>query len=347
MRFVDEASITVEAGKGGNGCLSFRREKYIPKGGPDGGDGGDGGSVYLITNPSLNTLIDFRYKRIFKATKGQHGQGRQCSGKAGEDCVIQVPVGTIVTDKNTGEHIADLNRAEQKLLVAKGGKGGLGNVHFKSSINQAPRKTIPGTEGEIRELHLELQLLADVGLLGLPNAGKSTFLSRVSKARPKVADYPFTTLHPELGVVSAGLDRSFVIADIPGLIEGAAEGSGLGIQFLRHLKRTRLLLHIIDFFPVDDSDILSNINIIEEELHKFSEKLYSMPRWLVFNKTDTVTEDQVTEKLESVQSQLGNAQKIYAVSAVSGQGCDHLIQAIMQHLEQINQQDKEKEVEYV
>ncbi len=334
MRFVDEAIITVEAGKGGNGCLSFRREKYIPRGGPDGGDGGDGGSVYLLTNSSLNTLIDFRYKRIFKATKGQHGQGRQCSGKAGEDCIIQVPVGTLVADKNTGEHIADLNRPEQKLLIAKGGKGGLGNVHFKSSINQAPRKTIPGSEGEVRDLHLELQLLADVGLLGLPNAGKSTFLSRVSKARPKVADYPFTTLYPELGVVSVGLDRSFVIADIPGLIEGAAEGSGLGIQFLRHLKRTRLLLHIIDLFPVDDSDILSNINVIDEELHKFSEYLYNMPRWLVFNKTDTSTAENVDEKIDQIQAKLKTDQKIFAISAVTGQGCERLVQAVMKYLEQ-------------
>ena len=341
MRFVDEATITVEAGKGGNGCLSFRREKYIPRGGPDGGDGGDGGSVYLITNASLNTLIDFRYKRIFKASKGQHGQGRQCSGKAGEDTVIQVPVGTIVIDKNTGEHIADLNQAEQKLLVARGGKGGLGNVHFKSSINQAPRKTIPGTEGEIRELKLELQLLADVGLLGLPNAGKSTFLSRVSKARPKVADYPFTTLYPELGVVSVGMDRSFVIADIPGLIEGAAEGLGLGIQFLRHLKRTRLLLHIVDLFPVDDSDISSNINVIENELKKFSEHLYGMPRWLVFNKIDTVTQDQLTQKLEQMKSVLQPNQKIFTISAVSGQGCDQLTKAVMSYLESTNQADEE------
>jgi len=343
MRFVDEATITVEAGKGGNGCLSFRREKYIPKGGPDGGDGGDGGGVYLVTNPSLNTLIDFRYKRIFKATKGRHGQGKQCSGKAGEDCLIEVPIGTIVSDKNTGEHIADLNKPDQKLLVAQGGNGGLGNVHFKSSINQAPRRTIPGTQGETRELHLELQLLADVGLLGLPNAGKSTFLSRVSQARPKVADYPFTTLHPELGVVSVGVDRSFVIADIPGLIEGAAEGSGLGIQFLRHLKRTRLLLHIVDLFPMDKSNIINNIKVIEQELNKFSKELYSMPRWLVFNKIDTATEEQVELKVNEVKQLLTYKDKIFTISAVSGKGCDHLTQEVMRYLERVDDQDDEYE----
>ncbi len=333
MRFVDEATITVEAGKGGNGCLSFRREKYIPKGGPDGGDGGDGGSVYLITDQSLNTLIDFRYKRIFKATKGQHGQGKQCSGKAGEDYLIGVPIGTIVSDKNTGEHIADLNKPEQKQLVAKGGEGGLGNVHFKSSINQAPRKTTLGTEGESRELHLELQLLADVGLLGLPNAGKSTFLSRVSQARPKVADYPFTTLHPQLGVVSVEADRSFVMADIPGLIAGAAEGSGLGIQFLKHLNRTRLLLHIVDLFPVDSSNIINNIKVIEKELKKFSKELYSISRWLVLNKIDVASQDQVGSKVKDIKDQLAYRDRIFTISAVSGQGCEHLTQSIMQYLE--------------
>ena len=343
MRFVDEAKITVEAGKGGNGCLSFRREKNIPKGGPDGGDGGDGGNVYLITNPSLNTLIDFRFKRIFKASKGQHGQGKQCSGRAGDDCFIEVPIGTIISDKNTGEHIADLTKPEQQLLVAQGGNGGLGNVHFKSSINQAPRRTIPGTSGEFRELHLELQLLADVGLLGLPNAGKSTFLSRVSKARPKVADYPFTTLYPGLGVVSIGTDRSFVIADIPGLIEGAAEGLGLGIQFLRHLKRTRLLLHIVDLFPIDESDICNDINAIENELHKFSEKLYEMPRWLVFNKIDAATAEQVEVKVQEMVAQINYTGKVFTISAVSGEGCDHLTQSVMRHLERIDNEDDDEE----
>ena len=342
MRFVDEASIRVEAGKGGNGCLSFRREKYIPRGGPDGGDGGNGGSVYLLSNASLNTLIDLRYQRIFKATKGQHGQGRQCSGKAGQDCVIEVPVGTIVTDANTGEHIADLTEPQQKLLVAKGGRGGLGNVHFKSSINQAPRKTIPGSEGEVRELQLELQLLADVGLLGLPNAGKSTFLSRVSHARPKVADYPFTTLYPELGVVSCGVDRSFVLADIPGLIEGAAEGSGLGIQFLRHLNRTRLLLHLVDLFPLDDADIVTDIQIIENELKQFSQKLYDQPRWLVFNKIDTASDEQVNLAVEQIMAKLDHNTKIFTISAVSGQGCEQLTQAVMNYLERTSEQTEEE-----
>ena len=343
MRFVDEAKITVEAGKGGNGCLSFRREKYIPKGGPDGGDGGDGGSVYLVVNPSLNTLIDFRYKRYFKAEKGRHGQGKQCSGKSGDDCYIQVPVGTIVKDKNTDEHIADLIEPDQQLLVAKGGQGGLGNVHFKSSINQAPRKTIPGSIGEIRELYLELQLLADVGLLGLPNAGKSTFLSRVSKATPKVADYPFTTLYPGLGVVSCGLDRSFVLADLPGLIEGASTGTGLGIQFLRHLKRNRILLHMVDLFPMENEDIVENIRIVENELKLFSDDLYKTPRWLVFNKIDAASTQQVDEKVEKIMGNITTVDRYFKISAVSGQGCDALVQAVMSYLQSISKHDDEDE----
>ena len=346
MRFVDEANITVEAGKGGNGCLSFRREKYIPKGGPDGGDGGDGGSVYLVANASLNTLIDFRYKRYFKAGKGRHGQGKQCSGKSGDDCYIDVPVGTIVKDNNTDEHIADLVNPNQTLLVAKGGQGGLGNVHFKSSINQAPRKTIPGRAGETRELNLELQLLADVGLLGLPNAGKSTFLSRVSKATPKVADYPFTTLYPELGVVSCGLDRSFVLADLPGLIEGASEGTGLGIQFLRHLKRNRLLLHMVDLFPIEDQDIAENIRVIENELKQFSDELYATPRWIVFNKIDTVPKPEADKKIQRIKDKIASDYRFFAISAVSGQGCDELTQAVMTYLESIiHNQDEHDDAE--
>lgn len=333
MRFVDEAKITVEAGKGGNGCLSFRREKYIPKGGPDGGDGGDGGSIYLRARQSLNTLVDFRYQRLYRAVKGRHGQGKQCAGKAGDDLVIDVPIGTIVSDRITGEHIADLVRDGQTLLVARGGKGGLGNVHFKSSINQAPRKTIPGTEGEERDLHLELQLLADVGLLGLPNAGKSTLLSRLSRARPKIADYPFTTLYPELGVVSCGPDRSFVLADIPGLIEGAAEGAGLGIRFLRHLKRTRLLLHLVDLFPMDEKKIINNIKNIESELHKFSKELYAMPRWLVFNKIDVADPAETKQRIDELTSHLDPETRTFAISAVSGQGCEALVQAVMAYLE--------------
>ena len=343
MRFVDEAKITVEAGKGGNGCLSFRREKYIPKGGPDGGDGGDGGSVYLVTNASLNTLIDFRYKRYFKAEKGRHGQGKQCSGKSGDDYLIEVPVGTIVKDLNTDEHIADMTEPGQRLLVAKGGRGGLGNVHFKSSINQAPRKTIPGSSGEVRELSLELQLLADVGLLGLPNAGKSTFLSRVSKATPKIADYPFTTLYPELGVVSCGMDRSFVLADLPGLIEGASSGSGLGIQFLKHLKRNRVLLHMVDLFPLENEDIINNINVIENELKLFSEELYNTPRWLVFNKIDVVTETQVNEKVARIKENMSPMDMCFTISAVSGQGCDELVQAVMSYLESMSSEQNEDE----
>ena len=343
MRFVDEARITVEAGSGGNGCLSFRREKYIPRGGPDGGDGGDGGSVYLVANGALNTLIDFRYKRHFKAEKGRHGQGKQCSGKSGSDCMIEVPVGTIVKDFATDEHIADLVESGQRLLVARGGKGGLGNVHFKSSINQAPRKTIPGSAGEIRELSLELQLLADVGLLGLPNAGKSTLLSRISKARPKIADYPFTTLYPELGVVSCGLDRSFVLADLPGLIEGASSGTGLGIQFLKHLKRNRLLLHLVDLFPTENEDIINNINIIENELKLFSEELYNTPRWLVFNKIDAAGHEIAAEKAEEIWATVTSMDRYFSISAVSGAGCDELIQAVMSFLESIAEKQEEEE----
>lgn len=341
MRFVDQATITVEAGNGGNGCLSFRREKFIPKGGPDGGDGGDGGSVYLVAKSSLNTLIDFRYKRHFKATKGRHGQGKQCSGKSGDDCLIRVPVGTVVKDNATDEHIADLIVPDQPLLVAKGGRGGLGNVHFKSSINQAPRKITPGTSGEIRELYLELQLLADVGLLGMPNAGKSTFLSRVSKATPKIADYPFTTLHPQLGVVTCGADRSFVLADLPGLIKGASSGTGLGIQFLKHLKRNRVLLHMVDLFPVENEDVVENINVIENELYNFSSDLYRTPRWMVFNKIDVATKQQVDEKVAKIREQIPEMQRCYTISAVSGQGCDSLIQALMNYLESMSKQDLE------
>lgn len=333
MRFVDEAKITVEAGKGGNGCLSFRREKYIPKGGPDGGDGGDGGSVYLVANSALNTLIDFRYKRYFRAENGRSGQGKQCSGKSGDDCFVEVPVGTIVKDFDTDEHIADLIEPGQRLLVARGGRGGLGNVHFKSSINQAPRKTVPGTSGEIRMLGLELQLLADVGLLGLPNAGKSTLLSRVSKAKPKIADYPFTTLYPELGVVSCGPDRSFVLADLPGLIEGASSGTGLGIQFLKHLKRNRLLLHTVDLFPLENEDILCNIKIIENELKNFSEELYHTPRWLVFNKVDLAPPALAAEKAKQIWHQVTSMDRCFSISAVSGQGCNELVQAVMTFLE--------------
>jgi GTP-binding protein len=284
MKFVDEAIIKVQAGDGGNGCISFRREKFIPFGGPDGGDGGYGGSVWLVADEGLNTLVDFRHQRSFKAKRGENGMGSQMYGKGGEDTVIRVPVGTMVTNVDTDEVIGDLTRHGQRMLVAQGGKGGLGNIHFKSSVNRAPRKATPGTPGDVRELKLELRLLADVGLLGFPNAGKSTFIRAVSAATPRVADYPFTTLHPNLGVVSLGTDQSFVIADIPGLIEGAADGAGLGIQFLRHVARTSLLLHLVDIAPIDDTDVVAQVRAIENELAKFNPELLERPRWLVLNK---------------------------------------------------------------
>ena len=292
MKFVDEAIIKVQAGDGGNGCASFRREKFIPFGGPDGGDGGSGGSVWLIADEGLNTLVDFRHQRSYKAQRGQNGMGSDMYGKGGEDTAIRVPVGTMVTNVDTDETIGDLTAHGQRLLVAQGGKGGLGNIHFKTSVNRAPRQFTQGTPGESRELKLELRLLADVGLLGFPNAGKSTFIRAVSAATPRVADYPFTTLHPNLGVVSLGTDQSFVIADIPGLIEGAADGAGLGIQFLRHVSRTSLLLHLVDIAPVDDTDPVEQVRTIEHELAKFNPELLERPRWLVLNKSDALPEDE-------------------------------------------------------
>ncbi len=286
MKFVDEVVIKVVGGKGGNGCASFRREKFIPFGGPNGGDGGAGGSVYLVADPGINTLIDFRYQRNHQALSGQGGMGSDCSGKKGDDLEVLVPVGTLVYDVETQELLGDLTQPGQKLKVAEGGKRGLGNTHFKSSVNRAPRQFTSGSMGETRTLRLELKLLADIGLLGLPNAGKSTFIRSVSSARPKVADYPFTTLYPNLGVVSVSPHRSFVLADIPGLIEGAAEGAGLGIQFLKHLQRTRVLLHIIDIAPLDDSDPVAGAKQIVKELEKFSPDLAEKPRWLVLNKID-------------------------------------------------------------
>src|SRR5690554_6303722 len=292
MKLVDEAEITVTAGKGGNGCVGFRREKFIPKGGPDGGDGGDGGSVWLQADENLNTLVDFRHQRRFQAEKGEGGMGQQKYGKGGDDLTIVVPVGTVVTNVDTDEVIGDMTEHGQRLLVARGGKGGLGNMHFKSSTNRAPRQSTPGEPGEERLLRLELKLLADVGLLGFPNAGKSTLVRAVSAATPRVADYPFTTLYPNLGVVSVEPHRSFVIADIPGLIEGAAEGAGLGIQFLRHLSRTRLLLHLVDVFPYGGaSDPVEDVRTIEAELRKFSPELAARERWLVLNKVDLLPPD--------------------------------------------------------
>ncbi len=333
MRFVDEAKIELIAGHGGDGCLSFRREKYIEYGGPNGGDGGDGGSIYLEAKADLNTLVDFRYKRLFRAKKGEHGKGSECTGKKGDDLVIQVPVGTIAFDLETEEFLGDLTKAGQKVLVAKGGEHGLGNTHFKSSINRSPRRITKGTEGETRSLRLELQVLADVGLLGLPNAGKSTFIRSVSAARPKVADYPFTTLRPNLGVVSIEADRNFVIADIPGLIEGAAEGAGLGIRFLKHLSRTNLLLHIVDILPIDETDPVENIIKITHELEKYNSELAARQRWLVLNKIDLLPADEQEQHIQTILNKLNWQGRVFQISAISGQGCPELCYQIMQSME--------------
>ncbi len=333
MKFVDEAEIKVEAGKGGNGCLSFRREKYIEKGGPDGGDGGDGGCVFLQADASLNTLVDFRFQPRYRAQPGQPGQGRNCTGRGGEDLLVKVPVGTSVIDIDTEELIADLETVDQRVMVAKGGFHGLGNTRFKSSTNRAPRQTTEGTAGEMRTLQLQLRLVADVGLLGLPNAGKSTFIRSVSAARPKVADYPFTTLVPNLGVVSLGLERSFVMADIPGLIEGASEGAGLGIRFLKHLSRTRLLLHLIDALPVDGSDPVSNAAAIVEELQNFSPTLAQKERWLVVNKIDLLQPSDREALIRELRDRLSWDGEIVAISALSSEGCDQLCARLMDSIE--------------
>jgi len=332
MKFVDEVKIEVIAGKGGDGCLSFRREKFIPYGGPNGGDGGDGGSVYLVADESLTTLADFRFTRYFKAEKGQHGMGSQCTGKKGEDLTIKVPVGTVIFDLETDEVIGDLTQDKQKLLVAKGGHHGLGNIHFKSSTNRAPRKITLGYAGEHRQLRLELQVLADVGLLGLPNAGKSTFIRAISAAKPKVADYPFTRLHPHLGVVSIDIDRSFVVADIPGLIEGAADGMGLGIRFLKHLSRTRLLLHIVDVMPANNDPIEDTLKIIKE-LENYSEDLVHKERWLVLNKFDLLSEEEQQAHCDAMLELLDWQGKTFMISAETGQGCRELSYEIMNYLD--------------
>ncbi|MGL5770997.1 MAG: Obg family GTPase CgtA, partial [Plesiomonas shigelloides] len=318
MKFVDEAVIRVEAGDGGNGCASFRREKYIPKGGPDGGDGGDGGDVYLLADENLNTLIDYRFERSFRAERGENGRGSNCTGKRGQDITLKVPVGTRAVDEETGETLGDLTQHGQKMLVAKGGFHGLGNTRFKSSVNRTPYQKTPGTPGEKRELRLELMLLADVGMLGMPNAGKSTFIRAVSAARPKVADYPFTTLVPSLGVVRMDSERSFVVADIPGLIEGAADGAGLGIRFLKHLERCRVLLHIIDINPVDGSDPAENARIIVSELEQYSEMLAAKPRWLVFNKVDLMSEEEANERIAKIVADLEWEGDYYTISAATG-----------------------------
>jgi GTP-binding protein len=333
MKFIDEATISVLAGKGGDGSASFRREKFIPKGGPDGGDGGHGGTIYAVADRNLNTLIEFRYTRIFKAQHGENGRGAQCYGKGGEDTIIRVPVGTVITDVETGEPVADLDRDGARATLAQGGKGGIGNVHFKSSINRAPRQHTKGEPGEERQLHLELKVLADVGLLGMPNAGKSTFIRAVSAARPKVADYPFTTLYPNLGVVRVAQDKSFVIADIPGLIEGAAEGAGLGHQFLRHLQRTRLLLHLVDISPVwDGADPVHDARAIVEELRKYDEALYQKPRWLVLNKIDMLDEEEREKNVAKFLQSYDWDGPVFAISALTGEGCDKLTYAIQDYL---------------
>jgi len=321
MKFVDEAEITVHAGNGGNGCVSFRREKFIPLGGPDGGNGGDGGDVWLVADEGLNTLIDFRHQRSFRAQRGENGMGRQMAGKRGDDEVIRVPVGTSVINVNTDEIIGDLTQHGQRLLVAMGGHGGAGNTVFKSSTNRSPRKAVPGTEGDVRELRLELKVLADVGLLGFPNAGKSTFIRAVSAATPRVADYPFTTLQPHLGVVRIGTDQSFVIADIPGLIEGAAEGAGLGIQFLKHVSRTRLLLHLVDLAPMDDDiDPVEQVRAIETELEKFDAQLLDRPRWLVFNKADLLDPAERDKRAKAIVRKLKWKAPWFVVSAIARDG---------------------------
>ncbi len=334
MQFVDEANIRVAAGRGGNGVASFRREKYIPFGGPNGGDGGDGGSVYLIADRNINTLIDFRYTRDYKAQNGQAGMGQQKTGRAGEDLIVPVPVGTIVRDLDTQEVIGDLVEHDQVLLVAKGGRHGLGNVHFKSSTNRTPRQCTPGEPGDERNLSLELSVLADVGLLGMPNAGKSSLITAVSAARPKVANYPFTTLYPNLGVVRVSPESSFVIADIPGLIEGASEGAGLGVQFLKHLSRTGLLLHVVDIAPIDGSDPVESVHVIEKELEKYSDALAGKERWLVLNKTDLLPEDEASELCNGIIEQLGWQGPVYSISAVNRTGTEALMKEIAYGLEQ-------------
>ncbi len=341
MRFVDEAIIQVEAGHGGNGCVSFRREKFIPFGGPDGGDGGRGGSIWIEADPDANTLVDYRYTRKFRADRGQGGRGANCSGKSGADVVLKVPVGTTIVDEDTNEVLGYLVEANQKLLVAKGGRGGLGNIHFKSSTNRSPQKATSGFAGEARQLRLELKVLADVGLLGLPNAGKSTFIRAVSAAKPKVADYPFTTLVPNLGVVDVDRHRSFVMADIPGLIEGAAEGAGLGIRFLKHLARTRFLLHLVDIAPVDGSDPVENITAISLELEKFSPALAALPRWLVLNKIDLALPEEVELIEQDILERLDWQGPVFKTSGLTRDGAMQVCYKLMEAIEEQRQLEAE------
>jgi GTP-binding protein len=334
MKFIDEALIEVIAGDGGNGAASFRREKYVPRGGPDGGDGGRGGSIWAVADRNINTLIDYRYARIHRAKRGENGRGADQYGRGADDIVLRMPVGTVITDADTGETIADLDRHDARALLAKGGKGGLGNLHFKSSTNRAPRQTTPGEKGAQRRLQLELKVLADVGLLGLPNAGKSTLIRAISAARPKVADYPFTTLAPQLGVVRTDEGRSFVVADIPGLIEGAAEGAGLGHRFLRHLQRTRLLLHVVDIAPLDaDADPVAAVRAIALELKKYDPDLAAKPRWLVANKLDLLPEDEREARIRALVKALRWKGPAFGVSAINGDGCRALTFAIQDWLD--------------
>lgn len=349
MKFIDEARVEVIAGNGGNGCVSFRREKYIERGGPNGGDGGRGGNIIMRADENLNTLVDYRFVKKYVADNGKSGSGADCFGHKGEDVYLKVPVGTTITNEETGLVIADLNENNQEIIIARGGKGGLGNSHFKSSTNRAPRQSTPGTPGERFKLRLELKVLADVGLLGLPNAGKSTFISSVSHARPKIADYPFTTLHPNLGVVRVESDQSFVIADIPGLIEGASEGVGLGFKFLKHLQRTKILLHIVDIFPIDqDLDVVASAVAITQELKKYDECLYNKPRYLVINKVDLVLDEERNTYVNNFINEFKkyethtNFDKIFTISGVTGEGCKELCYYIMNFIEEQKKIEKEK-----
>lgn len=341
MRFIDEAVVTVKAGDGGNGIASFRREKYVPRGGPDGGDGGKGGDVYVIADDNTNTLVDYRYTRRYDAKRGENGQSKNCSGKGADDIYLPVPIGTTVVDTETDEVLGDLIEIGQTLLIAKGGDGGLGNTHFKSSTNQAPRKATSGFEGELKVLKFELKVVADVGLVGLPNAGKSTFIRQVSAAKPKVADYPFTTLVPNLGVVDIGRHRSFVMADIPGLIEGASEGAGLGIRFLKHVARTRRLLHLVDVKPVDGSDPVENARVILNELERFSPELANLPQILVLNKIDQVAEEDLNELCTHIVAELGWTGMVFRTSTLTGEGVDTIKYHLMNEIER----EREREIE--
>lgn len=351
MKFVDEATIKVEAGDGGNGIVSFWREKFVTKGGPDGGDGGDGGDIYIEADENLNTLIDYRFQRFYAAERGDNGRGGNCTGKRGKDKVLRVPVGTRAVDIHTNEVVGEVTTHGKKLMVAKGGWHGLGNTRFKSSVNRAPRQKTMGTKGEVRELRLELLLLADVGMLGLPNAGKSTFIRSVSAAKPKVADYPFTTLIPSLGVVSVVPEKSFVVADIPGLIEGAADGAGLGIRFLKHLERCRVLLHMIDLLPIDQSDPVQNALTIIDELEQYSEKLAGKPRWLVFNKIDLLPEEEAQEKIDQILDALGWEDQYFTISAINKQGTKELCYKLADFMEnlprEVESESEEESVDFM